>query len=124
MNTIKKQTGSAMGNLVLVLLLVFGALTAMKLWSPYFDDMAIKSALNSVAKDDASHSMSAKDLVEAIKKRLDINEVDLDSKSIHIKKDDGLIKIDIKYERRIHMYGNIDAVLSFDHSATINARSS
>ena len=125
MHTIKKQTGaSALGNLTLVLLLVFGAITVMKLWSPYFEDMAIKSALDGVAKDSASGSLGAKDLVVSIKNRLDVNEVNLDPKFIHIKKDNGLITIDIKYERRIHMYANIDAVLSFEHTATINARSS
>ena len=123
MNTIKNQYGmSTLGLMTVALLIVFGAVTAMKLWTPYYDDLAVKTAVENIAKEEATRAMSPNEILQTINKRLQVNQVTLSKDDIKIKKEDGLIKIDVIYERRIPMYGNIDAMVKFNHSATINAR--
>lgn len=125
MNTINKQDGmSTLSTMAVALVLVFIAVTIMKLWSPYFDDMAVKTAVENISKEEATRAMSPKEILQTINKRLTVNQVTLSKDDIKIKKEDGIIKIDINYERRVPMYGNVDAMVRFSHSATINARSS
>lgn len=125
MNTIKKQHGmSTLGMMTVALLIVFAAVTAMKLWTPYYDDLAVKTALENMSKEDATRSMSPNEILQTLNKRLQVNQVSLGKDDVKVKKEDGIIDIEVKYERRIPMYGNIDAMVKFNHAATINARGS
>ncbi|HVK99543.1 MAG TPA: DUF4845 domain-containing protein [Dongiaceae bacterium] len=125
MDTIKRQRGaSTLGMMTIALALIFAAVTAMKLWAPYYDDLAVKTALENVAKEDATRAMGPVEIRSTINKRLQVNQVELGKDDVQIKKEDGIININIKYERRIPMYGNVDAMVKFNHSATINARGS
>lgn len=118
-----KQIGSSMyATMFIILVLIFVAVTAMKLWAPYFDDMAVKTALKNIAEEEPTRTMGPKDIRSSLNKRLQVNSVTLDKDEIIIKKEDGEVTIDIIYERRIPLYGNIDAVLSFNHNATVTAK--
>lgn len=118
-----KQIGSSMYvTMLLIMMLIFGAVTVMKLWAPYFDDMAVDTALKNLAEEPNTRSMGPKEIRATINKRLQVNSVQLDKEEIIIKKEDGEILIDIIYERRIPMYGNIDAMLKFQHNVTLKAK--
>lgn len=119
----KKQIGSSTwGVMFIVLALIFGGVTAAKLWSPYFDDMAVSTAVKNIAEEEITRSMSPKEIRDTINKRLNVNNVSLSKDEIVIKKEDGEILIDVIYERRLPMYGNVDAVLKFSHSAKVKAK--
>ena len=123
MNTIKNQQGmSTLGLMTVVLVIVFVAITAMKLWTPYYDDLAVKTAVENMANEDATRSMSPNEVLQTLNKRLQVNQVTLQKDDVKIKKEDGVINIDVVYERRIPMYGNIDAMVKFNHHATIKAK--
>lgn len=109
--------------LFIILMLIFGAVTVMKLWAPYFDDMAVKTALKNIAEEQKTRTMAPNEIRSTINKRLQVNGVELAKEEIVIKKEDGEVTIDILYERRVPMYGNIDAVLKFSHSAVVQAKS-
>jgi len=106
----------------IILVLIFLAVTAMKLWAPYFDDLAVKTALQNISEEETSTTMSPKDIRSTLNKRLEINGVNLKKEDVIIKKEDGVVNIDVAYERRVPLYGNIDAVLKFQHSATVNPK--
>ena len=116
-----KQTGEMnFGTLILVLMLIFAAVTVMKLWSPYFDDMAVKTALENIASETQTLKMGPKEIKNTINKRLQVSSVEiLKDHEILIRRESGETLIDITYERRVPMYGNVDAVVKFNHSATI-----
>lgn len=123
MKTITRQGGmSTLGMMTVALAVIFAGVTAMKLWSPYYDDLAVKTALENIANEDTTKSLGPNEIRQTINKRLQVNQVELSKDDVLIKKEDGVIKIDIIYERRVPMYGNIDAMVKFNHSATINAR--
>ncbi len=119
----KKQIGSSTwGVMFIVLALIFGGVTAAKLWSPYFDDMAVSTAVKNISEEESTRSMSPKEIRDTINKRLQVNSVEQKKDEIVIKKEDGEILIDVIYERRLPMYGNVDAVLKFSHSAKVKAK--
>jgi len=118
-----RQIGASMYvTMFMILILIFGAVTVMKLWAPYFDDMAVKTALKNIAEEETTRTMGPKEIRSTINKRLQVNSVQLEKEEIVIKKEDGEVTIDINYERRIPMYGNIDAVLKFSHGAVVQAK--
>ena len=108
--------------LFIILVLIFAAVTVMKLWAPYFEDMAVKTALKNLAEEDATRAMSPKEIRSTLNKRLDVNGVELAKDEVLIKKEEGTILINVIYERRVPMYGNVDAVLKFSHSANLRAK--
>jgi len=118
----KKQVGALYSTMFIILVLIFLAVTAMKLWAPYFDDLAVKTALQNISEEETSTTMSPKDIRSTLNKRLEINGVNLKKEDVIIKKEDGVVNIDVAYERRVPLYGNIDAVLKFQHSATVNPK--
>ncbi len=118
-----KQIGSSMyTTMFLILMLIFGAVTLMKLWAPYYDDMAVGTAVKNISAEEATRTMGPKEIRATINKRLQVNGVQLDKDEILIKKEDGEILIDIIYGRRIPMYGNIDAILKFQHNTSVKAK--
>ena len=119
----KKQRGSSVWvTMTLVLVLIFAAITGMKLWAPYYDDLAVKTALENLSKEETTPTMSPNDIRKTLNKRLQVNSVSLDKDEVNIRKQDGVITIDVTYERRVEMYGNIDAIVSFNHNAQLSAK--
>lgn len=122
LNKKKQFGGSTWGTMFIVLALILCVVTAAKLWSPYFEDMAVGTAVKNIAEEDTTRTMSPSEIRATINKRLQVNNVTLHKDEIIIKKEDGEILIDVIYERRIPMYGNVDAVVKFNHSAKLNAK--
>jgi hypothetical protein len=119
----RNQAGSSTyATMFIILALIFAAVTVMKLWAPYYDNMAVKKSLENIASEEATRSMAPKEIRNTLNKRLTVNGVQLEKEEVIIKKEDGEITIDVMYERRIPMYGNIDAMIKFQHSAAVKAK--
>jgi len=115
---IKAQRGQSMwGNLFMIGMLIFAAITVMKLWSPYYDDFAVAKAVENMQDDPAVKSMNANELRESLNKRLQISAVELAKENVKV------IKNDTGIEKRLPMYGNVDAVVKFNHSLHISSGS-
>ena len=119
-----KQNGSSTyATMFILLVLIFAAVTLMKLWAPYFDDMAVKTALKNLSEEETTRSMAPNEIRNTLNKRLSVNGVKLEKEEVVIKKEDGEILINVIYERRIPMYGNVDAMLKFQHDVAVKAKS-
>lgn len=120
----KAQRGQSMwGNLFMIGMLIFAAITIMKLWSPYYDDFAVAKAVENMKDDPAVSAMNANEMRESLNKRLQISNVTLTKDDVKVTKDDNGIQMDITYEKRLPMYGNVDAVVKFNHSLHISSGS-
>lgn len=121
---IKAQRGQSMwGNLFMIGMLIFAAITVMKLWSPYYDDFAVAKAVENMQEDPAVPAMNANEMRESLNKRLQISNVELTKDDVKVTKNDTGIQMDITYEKRLPMYGNVDAVVKFNHSLHISSGS-
>jgi hypothetical protein len=120
---INAQRGQSMwGNLFMIGMLIFAAITVMKLWEPYYNDFAVAKAVENMKSDNTVPGMNAEEMRASLNKRLQISGVSLTKENVKITKDDDAIQMDIAYEKRIPMYGNIDAVVMFKHSLHVESK--
>lgn len=99
--------------------LFFGLLLlqlAVKIIPVYYQDYCVKKALESVANDETVTELSIADIRSRINKNFVINRVDgaavnaVDAQYLVNK-----IVVDITYEERIPLIGNLDLIFSFSH---------
>ncbi len=119
---VKNQRGMTMWSLLFVLgviaLIVF---LVLKLLPVYLADLKVRSALDSVARQNDSGSMSKGEIIEGLAKRFDIDNVehvDL-SKDLTITARGRVRVIRIKYEAVVPMVANVSALLDFDHQREV-----
>lgn len=85
----------------------------MKFWFFYYDDLVVKIVIKNIVEEDVMCFMVFKEICKMINKCLQVNNVQLDVEEVVIFKEDGMVKIDVVYECRILMYGNIDVMVKF-----------
>lgn len=111
------QRGASTIGLLITVLFFGGLLTlAIKLGPAYLDDYTIQEALESLEGTEGLATMTPRDIRTLINKRLSVNNVDnFDAKDISIERDGELVLLKVDYEVRTGLFGNVDAVLRFNH---------
>lgn len=112
-----RQRGMTMWGLLFVLgVLAFFMFLTFKLAPPYLQDFKIRAALDGLAKTSDVGRMSKAEMVEALGKRLDIDDVhDVDPRRLQVEARGRIRIIRLKYERVIPLAFNISALIEFDH---------
>ncbi len=96
-------------------------LITFKMVPYYLDDSAIGSTLDSLTDKPAIDSASVRDVRRYISKGFQTNMIrDFDREDIEIYEEDGFMKVDIEYEKRVHIVSNVDVVMSFKHNWQIS----
>ena len=115
MNGLEKQRGITFISLVVMLVVVgFLALLALKLGPIYLQNYTIKTVLQNVKNEPFISKQPMAEIRKQIANRLYINEVRrLSRKDIKLKREDGNIVITIDYEVREPILGNVDAIVTF-----------
>jgi hypothetical protein len=122
MNLKSRQRGVTMwGMFMISLMVVFFALLLFKLIPPYLQDLKVKTALDSIEQQ-ASSGMSNPEIMTALRKRFDIDDIEhVDLSDITIQRRGVLKVIHIEYEAVVPLVLNISALMEFDHSAEVPA---
>jgi len=121
MQIVKRQQGMTMIGwlLVLALVLLFAIIT-IKLVPAYIDGFKVYSALESLAADSSAHGKSVTELRKLINRRLDIDMVtDLRPEDLSFSRDKNGTKIDLDYEVRRELFGNMHVVLVFQKTVVV-----
>lgn len=110
---------------VMVMVLFFGGLLTLviKLGPAYLDDLTIRKALESLDETADLGSMRPAQIRTLIDKRLSVNSVhgfDLDN--IKIEKDGNRVLLDVDYEVRNQVVGNVDAVIRFQYEYELKGK--
>ncbi len=110
-----KQRGmTGLGWLTVLALIGFFSLLVLKLAPVYLDHYSVASTVRSLEKEPLITKKSPAEIRKLIKKRLNINYVsDLPKNAIKIKKAPGMLKVDVDYEVRENLFGNIDLLITF-----------
>ncbi len=116
-----RQDGMTLISWVVVLAIaIFFVLIGVKMIPTYLENYSIKEVLASVAQDRASRTLSHRRLKDNILKRLSINGVyNFPRDKIKITKDKRGMRIEIKYEVRKPVIGNVSVVMAFDDQAEV-----
>lgn len=112
---------SVLGALFMAVVLVFVVLILMRLIPPYFDFSEVKDSIDLLAKDPTTSKMSKPQLREMFSRRLHVNNINnIDPSKLEVTNDKGKRTLSIAYETRVHMMGNVDAVIMFQTQAEVS----
>lgn len=111
----RHERGASFFSMLIVLMMAGSLLaTAFKIYQPYLDHMAVKSVLENITVDYDELRKPLATIRTDINQRLYINQVSLpNQEALSIIDDKGLLKFDLKYEVRLPMFFNVDAVIKF-----------
>lgn len=111
---------TAAGWLIIMAIVLFFMYLAIKLVPAYMEYFSIKSSLQSVAEESNSSS-SKSDIQRLVSGRFSVNNIDIiEPKDVEIKDITGGKALYIEYENRIALFGNVSALVEFQHEEPLN----
>ena len=123
---VSKPRGMTLMSFVIVLVVVgFFALVVMKLFPMYSEYYSLKKVMEEYAAQPNSASSPPATIFRDLERRLDIAYVNSVKKE-HVKvfREGGVAKLNIAYEVRVNMVGNLDVIGKFDNTVDLTGRPS
>ncbi len=117
----QKQVGmTAIGWIGVIALILMFILMILKLFPIYMDGFKVGSVLSDLKDEPGVANMTPVMISNTIMKRLDINMVDnVTREDIYIDKLKNSMNVEIDYEVRENLVGNIDVVVHFQKAISI-----
>ncbi len=115
MNNRHRQNGvTGTGWLVILALIGFFSLLVLKLGPIYLEHFSVVTVLKSLEEEPLITKKSVAEIRKLVQKRLKVNGVyDMKRDAIKIKRSSGVTTVDISYDVRTNMAGNVDAIVTF-----------
>lgn len=117
MNTLTIKRGQSgmtyMGMLILLIVIAFFAVVAIKVVPLYMANFKVKSVLNSLKDEREIASMPPAEIEKRVMSRLDINDVDIKRENLKIVRTPNKTVVTLNYDARVHLFANLDIVASF-----------
>lgn len=113
-----KQKGlTGISIMAILIVIAFVAIIFLKIMPIYFDAFKVGDVVSSFKEERGLGEKSNREITSMILKRLDVNMVsDVTKDHIFIEKIKNEVLIDVEYEVRKQMFGNLDIVVSFKKS--------
>lgn len=120
----RKPRGMTLMSFVIVLVVVgFFALVAMKLFPMYSEYFNLKGVMEEYAAQPNSASIPPAQMHTDLNRRFGIAYVDsVEKEHIKIIREGGVSKLNIAYEVRVPLFGNLDVVGKFDNTVDLSGR--
>jgi hypothetical protein len=118
----KHQAGLTAIGLILILIPVgLAVYIVMKVAPVYIEAFSVGDVVNSLKKELDLKEKSREEIYTMIKKRLDVNDISsVDKDDIKIQKTVNDVKVAIDYETRVPLFWNVALALSFHKSAVMH----
>lgn len=108
------------GWLVVLALIAFFALLTLRLAPVYLDYYKVVSSLKSLKQEPNLTQKTPAEIMDLLSRRFDVNSInDVTRKDIHIEKSGGVLTVGVKYQVRVPIMGNVDALVSFNRSVHV-----
>ena len=112
---------TVIGMLLLLIVIAFMALIAMKVVPMYIQYFSIKSTIESIRKEPQLAQMSTQDIQNAIQKRFDIGYVDnITARDLKIRNDRSGRVLDLEYQDERALFYGLSIVLKVSESIPLN----
>ncbi len=123
MQSKNKQKGlTGVSIIVLLVFFAFFAVALLKIMPIYFDSFKVGDVVSALKDERGLGEKPNSQIVKMILKRLDVNMVsDVTKEHIFIEKIKNEVLIDVEYEVRKPMFGNLDVIISFKKSVEVPA---
>jgi hypothetical protein len=117
----KRQQGLTLISwIVIIAFLGFQGVLALNIIPVYINDASVKSMMSKLETDPTVRGMDARQLSDIVIKRLKINNIySIKKDNIIIKKTKNFYQININYEPRGTLVGNLDYIVTFSHEADV-----
>jgi hypothetical protein len=105
---------TGIGWLIVLALIAFFALLALRIVPAYLEYYKVVSALESLEEETGWTDVSPREIRDLIERRFDISYVySITPRQVSIKPAGAYYLVTAKYESREHIFGNIDVLMSF-----------
>lgn len=123
MKSLQHQKGmTAIGWMLVLGLIAFFTLVTLRLVPVYLESNKVASVLESLKKEPGITKKSRSQIIALLNKRFDVNDIrKVDPGTAKITRDKGVLKVQIAWERREHLFANIDLVSVFDKQIEVVA---
>jgi Tfp pilus assembly major pilin PilA len=123
---VSKLRGMTLMSFMIVLVVVgFFALIVMKLFPMYSEYYSLKGVMEEYAAQPNSASLAGGQVWQELERRFDIAYVDsVKREHIKVSREGGVSRLNIAYEVRVPMFGNLDVVGKFDNTVDLSGRPS
>jgi len=112
---------TVIGMLLLLIVIAFMALIAMKVVPMYIQYFSIKSTIESIRKEPQLAQMSTQDIQNAIQKRFDIGYVDnITARDLKIRNENRGRVLDLEYQDERELFYGLSIVLKVSESIPLN----
>lgn len=115
MKSLQRQKGmSLMGVALLAFLIIFFGLLTVKLSGSYMDHFTLHKMVTQSLEGQTESRFSSSEFMDRLSKNMSINQIRLDlDEALTVNKRKAPIEIVLDYEKRIHLFANVDVVLMF-----------
>lgn len=114
---------SLVGWILVIIVVVIFATSAIKMVPAYIDFNTISSMANSVLSDSKVGLKSENEIRADFAKRMSINNLTvISAQDLIIEKDGGTVKVLVDYEVRENLFSNVDVVMAFNREFTKDVR--
>lgn len=115
--TSKQRGVSLEGFLVVVVVLIFVAVAALKVAPAYLQDRTIKSKFEEVAHDPDLKNAQAHEIQAAFRKRAAVSDItNIKAEDIEVSRDNGEIILSVSYAVKVPLIANASLLLEFNTS--------
>jgi hypothetical protein len=116
MKTRSRQQGMSIpGMLVVAAMIGFFIMCTLRMAPHYAEYLSVREIITKIAKEYDADKESIPDIRRRIETVFNTNQIyDLQPKDVEVYRKDGRTFIDARYEARVPIMGNIDAVMKFD----------
>jgi hypothetical protein len=112
--SLASQKGSYYAGILMFAMFIVLLVCGMKIGPAYLDNNIIRNSVESLASTGELRSMTQTELRSALMRNLLTNNIrDFDAKNVTVTREGDQEFVDINYEKRIHLFLNIDAVVAF-----------
>lgn len=115
MKSLHRQQGlSLLGVGLLAFLIIFFGLLLIKMSGSYMDHYTLDKMIGTSLTGQTASRFSPAEFEDRLTKNMQINQIDLDlANSLSIKSRSTPIQIVLDYEKRVHLFANVDVVMMF-----------
>ncbi|HET8706085.1 MAG TPA: DUF4845 domain-containing protein [Pseudomonadales bacterium] len=119
--SLHKQRGASMYSILIIgALVIYFAITAIKIGPAYLDDYQVKRVLENAAKEYSDGNVTKSQIRDSIGKGFDVNNINgINTKDVAVEEERGTVMLSLDYEVRIAMFYNIDAIVKFSHRVPV-----
>lgn len=123
MNKARQKGITAVGALVILVLVGFLALAVIKLFPVYMEHFSVTASMESLKEKPGDGPLNKRTLEQLLMRRLNINSVSsVDREHITVEPVSGGHLVSVVYETRVPFVANIDFVVSFDDEVKVTDR--